>query len=279
MFAFRALNLKNGIAFSTLSCLPTLRFYNALRFLIFFFFYFTIQFQSTAQIVNIEDKRSTFKDSIQWVEQLELGFNLTKNKTEVFSVKGKAQIEFTYFNKLLISITNFNFVKAGDQNFINEGFQHLRYNSKMNDWLTFELFGQVQYNERANIAIRALGGTGLRYQLLKKKKDEIYFGTSYMYEFEEESTEGIKHNNHRLNTYLSLSWHPQPNIQIASTSYYQPLFDKIADYRLSSQTAVIFSFSKHLDFKTTFSIIYDSRAAVGAPKTIYRLLNSLRYRF
>ncbi|MEM1124706.1 MAG: DUF481 domain-containing protein, partial [Bacteroidota bacterium] len=223
----------------------------------------------------------TFKDSIQWVEQLELGFNLTKNKNEVLSVYGKAQIEFTYYNKLLISITDFNFVKAGDQNFINEGFQHLRYNSKMNDWLTFELFGQVQYNERANIAIRALGGTGLRYQLLKKdeNKDKIYLGTTYMYEFEEESTEDIKHNNHRLSTYLSLAWHLQDNIQIASTSYYQPLFNNFNDYRLSSQTAMIFNFSKHLDFKTTFSIIYDSRAAVGAPKTIYRLLNSLRYRF
>lgn len=232
-----------------------------------------------AQIVNVEDKRSTFKDSIQWVEQLELGFNLTKNKTEVFSVNGKAQIEFSYYDKLLLSITHFNFVKAGDQNFINEGFQHLRYNSKLNNWLTFELFGQVQYNERANIAIRALGGTGFRYQILKDKRDKIFLGTSYMYEFEEESTEGITHNNHRLNTYLSLAWHPQSNIKIASTSYYQPLFDNIKDYRLSSQTAVIFSFSKRLDFKTTFSIIYDSRAAVGAPKTIYRFLNSLRYRF
>lgn len=248
------------------------------NFIILPFFIITT-FQLTAQIVNIEDKRSTFKDSIQLVEQLELGLNLTKNKTEVFSMNGKAQIEFTYYNKLLISITNFNFVKAGDQNFINEGFQHLRYNSKINDWLTFELFGQVQYNERANIAIRALGGTGLRYQILKDRRDKIFLGTSYMYEFEEESTENIRHNNHRLNTYLSLSWHPQSNIQIASTSYYQPLFTNLMDYRLSSQTAVIFAFSKHLDFKTTFSIIYDSRAAVGAPKTIYRFLNSLRYRF
>ena len=119
----------------------------------------------SAQIVNVEDKRSQIKDSIQWVELLELGLNLTHNKQDVFSLKGKAQIEFTYFEKLFISITNFNIVKAGDQNFINEGFQHLRYNSKINDWLTFELFGQVQYNERANIAIRALGGTGFRYRL------------------------------------------------------------------------------------------------------------------
>ncbi len=235
--------------------------------------------QAVAQIVNVEDKRSQFTDSIQWVEQIELGANLTKNKQEVFSLNGKAQIEFVYYDKTLLSLTNFNFVKAGDQNFVNEGFQHLRYNSKIKDWLTFELFGQVQYNERANIAIRALAGTGFRYRIFQKEKDKAYLGTSYMYEFEEESEADIKHNNHRLSTYFALSWQPQSNIKIASTSYYQPLFTNPKDYRLSSQTAVIFSFSKRLDFKTTFSIIYDSRAAVGAPKTIYRFLNSLRYRF
>ena len=100
-----------------------------------------------------------------------------------------------------------------------------------------------------------------------------------MYEYEEESEEAIEHNNHRLNTYFALAWHPQPNIKVASTSYFQTLFNNWNDYRLSSQTSAIFSFTKRLDFKTTFSIIYDSRAATGAPKTIYKFLNSLQYRF
>jgi len=251
----------------------------SVKYYLYSFFFILFCKEVTAQIVNIEDKRSQFTDSIQWVEQLELGANFTKNKVEIFSITGKAQIEFIYHDKSLISLTNFNFVKAGDQSFINEGFQHLRYNSKLKDWLIFELFGQVQYNERANIAIRALAGTGFRYRIFKKGEDKAYLGTSYMYEFEEESEIAIKHYNHRLNTYFSVAWQPQSNIKIASTSYYQPLFTNIKDYRLSSQTAVIFSFSKRLEFKTTFSIIYDSRAAVGAPKTSYRFLNSLRYRF
>lgn len=37
-------------------------------------------FPAIAQIVNVEDKRSSFTDSIQWVEQLELGINFTHNK-------------------------------------------------------------------------------------------------------------------------------------------------------------------------------------------------------
>ena len=110
-------------------------FYQTLLSVLLTFFVFP----AISQIVNVEDKRSSFTDSIQWVEQLELGVNLTHNKQDVLTLQGKAQIEFTYYDKLLISITNFNFVKAGDQNFVNEGFQHLRYNSKMKkEWLTYE---------------------------------------------------------------------------------------------------------------------------------------------
>ena len=117
-----------------------------LKYSLYSFFFILFCKEGTAQIVNIEDKRSQFTDSIQWVEQLELGANFTKNKEEIFSITGKAQIEFVYYDKSLISLTNFNFVKAGDQSFINEGFQHLRYNAKLKDWLIYELFGQVQYN-------------------------------------------------------------------------------------------------------------------------------------
>jgi hypothetical protein len=232
-----------------------------------------------AQIVNIEDKRSEFKDSIQWIEQLDLGINLVHNKSNVLSLKGKAQVEFTYFNKLFLSISSFNFVKAGDQKFVNEGFQHLRYNSGIDKRFIYELFGQIQYNENTNIELRALIGSGLRYHFVGKSKDKGYLGFSYMYEFEKESLEKIKHYNHRLNSYLSFSWHPHDQIKVASTSYFQPLFSNINDFRLSSLTAVIFSFSKRLNLKTTFSIIYDSRAAIGAPKTVYRYLNSFSYRF
>ena len=97
----------------------------SVKYYLSFFFFVMLFSEVTAQIVNIEDKRSQFTDSIQWVEQLELGANFTKNKEEIFSITGKAQIEFVYYDKSLISLTNFNFVKAGDQSFINEGFQHL----------------------------------------------------------------------------------------------------------------------------------------------------------
>ena len=75
--------------------------------IIIFFLLMVYAGQTYGQIVNIEDKRSQFTDSIQWVEQLELGANFTKNKESVFAINGKAQIEFVYYEKTLISLTNF----------------------------------------------------------------------------------------------------------------------------------------------------------------------------
>ena len=86
---------------------------------------------SWSQIINVEDKRKLYTDSIQWFEKLSLGFDLNQNTETVIAFQGNAQLEFAFKNKLLLSITSARFVKAGETNYVNEGFQHLRYNSKI----------------------------------------------------------------------------------------------------------------------------------------------------
>ena len=242
-------------------------------------FFCSIVTLCAAQIINIEDKRTRNMDSISWHETLELGAHIYKNTQSVLSLTASAQIEFQYLNKRLLSITSANFVRAGESDFVNEGFQHLRYNNSFNNWLTFELFGQVQYNEQANIKLRALGGTGLRFEIMQKEKQRAHLGISYMYEYDEETINEVIHQDSRLNTYVSFRLKPVDIFTLTSTTYYQPLFDRFSDYRLSSSTSANFAFNKRLRFKTTYSIIYDSRASAGAPTTTYRLGNSLSYTF
>jgi hypothetical protein len=232
-----------------------------------------------SQIINIEDKRSEFTDSVQWHERLDLGFNLVKNTKVISTITAAAQLEFVFNKKLLLSLTRVNFVKAGDENFVNEAFQHIRYNSRLTRGLVYELFAQIQYNELANVKLRALAGTGLRFKLIKKEKQKAYWGVSYMYEYDEESEEDIVHQDSRLSTYLSFSLNPSPIVRIASTSYYQPLFAEFNDFRLSSETSAIFEFNRRLSFRTTYRVTYDSRAARGAPTTTYALINGLSYNF
>jgi hypothetical protein len=113
-------------------------------FILFLFFPIIL----SSQIVNIEDRRTVFNDSIGWYENIDIGVNLIKNTDKVFSISGAFQLEVLQKGRRILSITKVKFLDAGDENFVNNGFQHLRYNRIFNSWFTFELFGQAQYNEQ-----------------------------------------------------------------------------------------------------------------------------------
>ena len=161
----------------------------------------------------------------------------------------------------------------------NEGFQHIRFNSAINKWLTYELFGQIQFNELAFIKTRTLVGTGFRAAIMRKKEQKIYVGISYMYEYEEEKNSDIIHHDNRGSSYLSFNLAPSSSISISGTTYYQPLFANFKDYRLASVTTLRFTVSEKLSFRTSFKYNFDSRVPEGAPRRIYSLSNGLSYRF
>lgn len=233
----------------------------------------------SAQIINVEDKRSIFGDTSALYESLELSATLVKNEQRLFSLVGAAQVEFSFKNRLLLSLTKASFLKAGDENFVNQGFQHIRYNVEWEPWLIYELFGQAQYNEQANIKIRALAGTGLRFRLFGDKKNRMYLGLSYMYEYDEEKNNEIAHHDSRMNSYVSMLISAGKFLKFSSTTYFQPLFKNFNDFRLSSESEAEFQITKKLMFTTTFSYAFDSRAPEGAPNTLYTLANGLEYHF
>jgi hypothetical protein len=140
-----------------------------------------------AQIVNVEDRRGTFTDTIGWFESLELGFNLIQNNDRIVNIKGSFYLEVLQKKRVFLSITKFEFIRAGDQNFVDQGFQHLRFTRIISNRLRFETFGQIQYNEQILVRLRALAGAGPRLRIHKDKKSKAYYGIAYMYEYEEKS--------------------------------------------------------------------------------------------
>ncbi len=234
---------------------------------------------ATAQIVNIEDKRAEFGDSVAWHETAFAGIRWTKNNNTVFSVNGGMQLEFRYKERSFLSISKVSYIKAGGKNYVNDGFQHLRYNKRVKPWLTYEAFAQIQYNEKLLLRLRALAGTGYRFRLFEKGKKRIHFGTAYMFEYDEESVNDITRKDHRWSNYLSIRLPIEGGAKFVSTTYYQPLFNNFGDFRLSSQSTVIFTLLKNLKFNATFSIIYDSKVPEGAPKMLQNLVSGVRYNF
>ena len=236
-------------------------------------------FYAQAQIVNIEDKRASLNDTIGWYERLDLGYNLINNGQKISTLSASLQIEFVYKEKSFLSLSKYNFLKAGDQSFVNEGFQHLRYTSRINKTFAFEGFGQVQYNEKTKTKLRMLLGTGVRINLLTKDHLKFSYGLSAMYEYEEVKDETSIHQDTRVNNYISFKWKINKTSHFYNTTYFQPLIDNIHDFRLSSESTLVFKLSKHLSFTSSFSITNDSRPAEDVVGTIYSFKNGIRWQF
>ncbi len=233
----------------------------------------------TAQIVNIEDKRVERRDTAGWFGHVDLGFNLVNNGSEVITLNGGLRIEWLKNRHSFLSLSKYNLVKAEGTEFINDGFQHLRYNYAVKRWLTWEAFLQAQYNEKLNLRFRGLIGTGPRFQMVREKKLKAYLGLLYMFEHNEETKPDTTLEDHRLSAYLSFRFQPLPSISIASITYYQPVIDDVKDLRLSSETSLTVFLTQRLRFRTAFSITYDSRVPPEVANTIYRLVNGLRWEF
>jgi len=171
---------------------------------------------------------------------------------------------------------------AGDA-FVDDGFQHIRYNYRLNKLLTWEAFTQLQYNELIQLRLRWLLGTGPRFQLLNKNNSRFFLGMLYMYEYNEERT---KENgpiqflrDHRLSSYLSYQFNPTDVLSFAGTIYIQPVLNDFSDIRISSQSTLLFKISSKLQYSTSFSLLYDSDVLEGVQETIYQLTNGLRWNF
>lgn len=236
-----------------------------------------------AQIVNIEEKRNIKFDTIDWGGYVDLKFNLVDNGTSSISISGDTRIEHVHLRHLFLSFTRYNLGKVEGKDFINNGFQHFRYNYKMNSLFVWEAFTQVQYNELIKLRLRWLLGTGPRIQLLNQNKSRVFFGLMYMFEYDEEYFETLDvtdfHRDHRISSYFSYYLEPTEQFSIAGTTYIQPVINELSDIRISTQTNFLFKISERLQFSTAFSLTYDSDVPEGVLNTIYRLTNGLRWNF
>lgn len=234
---------------------------------------------SYAQIVNIESKRVVHVDSSEWYGRLNLGFNLIENGNSIINFNGGANLEYVKGHHWFLALTNFNFIQIEKEDFINDGFLHFRYNYSINKFLSYEAFTQAQYNEKLNLQLRWLLGTGLRFALVNKKDHNAYLGVSYMYEYNEETSPELEFRDHRMSSYFSFSIKPFKNARFTGTSYFQPVLNDFNDLRLSSQSALAIDLTKNLKFTTTLNITYDSRVPEDVVNTIYSFRNGIRLDF
>ncbi|PHI21958.1 hypothetical protein CEQ90_01335 [Lewinellaceae bacterium SD302] len=234
------------------------------------------------QIVNIEDRRVE-RDSSDWYGQLDLGGNFTRNSSEVLSIDGGLRLDrVTKSHNQLLFLVNYRMVRAGGNNFLNAGFLHLRYGLRLSKKLEWELFTQLQYDEKIRLSLRWLLGAGPRLRLAEGDKGNVFVGLLYMYEYDELRNAAISFRDHRLSTYLSLNWQLSERATVANITYFQPRLIDFDQSRLSSSTRLSVGLTDRLGFTSNFNMTYDARinnVFPEVPDLTFSWRNGLRLQF
>ncbi|MEZ5027118.1 MAG: DUF481 domain-containing protein [Chitinophagales bacterium] len=248
------------------------------RILILLLFIFCIPF-GFAQIVNIEGQRYK-TDTTGWKGEFNVGFVFGKQKDKYFAFSSNAHVQYKSKKSLYLLLGSLSIFKTSHEELINGGFFHFRYNYKIKKWLRWEAFTQVQYNKLVGIRMRYLIGTGPRFKLAENKVFKGYLGTLYMLEYEINNDKTQKLVEGRFSGYFSFSLEPTKNIEIVSTTYFQPKFELTKDFRVSTENRIDFMFHKFLSFGLNYKLTYDSKPPEGAStKLFYNLENTFKVRF
>lgn len=233
---------------------------------------------SFSQIVNIENKRF-LNDTNGWVGNTDFSFVLIQNTQQVMQFSNTLRLQYQKNRSRFLLLNDINFVKAGNNDFVNAGFQHFRYSYKASKHITFEAFMQTQYNPVLKLDFRYLVGVGPRLKLLKKEKARVYFASLYMYEYDDIVGEAVSLYEHRLSSYLTCTFDLTKHIEFVSTVFYQPNLQDVSDYRIANDSQLEFLINKHLAFKSGFNLLYDTKQPIGIPNLVYTFRNTLSIKF
>lgn len=240
---------------------------------------FVLTLSLQAQVLNIESARMQ-SDTTGWMGNANAGFASGQAVDHTLGINLGAHLQYKTKKDLWLILGSYNFFRAGGKKFSDDSYIHLRYNRKLNKWLRWEIFFQAQNNLITQMRARILIGTGPRFKICSTKVFRFYAATLCMYEREKENTRPfIIHNDLRSSSYVSFTIVPISNVEIISTTFYQPLFKKISDYRILNQSTLRIKANKHFSLSINWDYLHDRFPAGTAPHTTYSFGSGVNFEF
>lgn len=234
---------------------------------------------SFGQIINIESKRiGETKDG--WTGNINFNLKYTQNTSKIWEFGNKAAFQYKKKKNTYLFLTDLKVIRKNNDDLINNGYAHIRYNHHFKDSGPFstEVFSQVQYNGVQKIRVRSLNGLGIRTKILGNDTINLNVGIASMYEYEESTTLTYQ-NNIRGSSYISFNWDISQKVRFKTINYYQPLFNNFSDFRISNESSLSLVITEKLTFNTIFNLLYDTQPVEGIPNTITSISNGLRFKF
>ena len=232
-----------------------------------------------AQIVNIERARMQ-SDTTGWLGNVGAEMSFSKNSNRVFSASADAHLQYKSKKSLYLILGSYGFLKGNNEKLEDNIFFHIRYNYKITQVLRWEMFTQLQKNVISNIKSRFLFGTGPRFKILSTNHFHLYAASLIMYEEEKEiSNPVILHTDFRNSSYFSFTIIPNSQIEIISTTFFQPLLNDLNDFRILNQASLRAKAGKKLAIRINWNYLNDSRPVQGIPSVNYSFSTGIDYDF
>ncbi len=238
---------------------------------------FGIFTNTKSQVINIEGKRF-LKDTNGFVGRGDFVFNLTQNTQQILTFGINFHSQYRYNRHKILAISDLAVIKTPNQDYVNSGYQHLRYGYKLFPRLSAEAFLQAQYNRVLLLDYRYLAGIGPRVRIIKKDRHKLYVGCMYMFEQQSQAFETIKQQNHRMSSYVTFNI-GLSKFDFSSTTFYQPVLNDFENYRIASDNNIDVGINNHFNLKIGVNLLFDTRQPPGVPELVYVIRNGISFRF
>lgn len=238
----------------------------------------SLQITLAQQVVHIESRR-LLSEEPGWYGSVDLDWEWIHNRGDIFTFENAVQIEYVADPHVFLLLNEVNLLQVENDNAVYDGFQHIRYNYRLERRLVWEAFLQTQFNEVYRVAFRGLAGTGPRFGILDRHQFLLFIGSLYMYEYQRITDVEQVQLSHRISNYVSASWFPAEDIGFHLINYFQPKISDFKDYRVSGELVADFAFRQWLSFRIGGSYFYDVFPAEDVPREYYSVTNGIRIRF
>ena len=163
-------------------------------------------------------------------------------------------------------------------------FEHLRYRRDVTEKVSWEGFVQHEYDRWRRLQLRALAGTGPRFDLDLSKDSHLAIGVAYMAQLEEllepiDADPVGSHLEHRLSSYVSLSYKFNDRSAISGSGYFQPRLDAFSDLRALLDLALVVGITDQLGLTVTYLQSYDSAPPATVIGTEHKTTTGFTYAF
>ncbi len=230
-----------------------------------------------AQVVNIEGRRF-LNDTVPWQGYVNFRFNVAENGQRSLSLGLNGAVQFIDKRDRWFFVNDLAFSQVEANEFLNTGFQHLRYNYKADSLWTGEAFAQAQYNKPQRLDLRLTLGAGPRITAIDAEKWRVSMGTALMLE-NEHITEGAHLLQGRSSSYVTATLAFSALASLTAVVYYQPKVFDASDHRIALEGGLVINVTKRMTMESRMNLLKDSAPPEGVQALTYGWYNLFGYRF